>query len=120
MQCWIACPAGCRTPVAIAVCLMLFFLTCWLRYLVLQVRSRPRLRCCQIAWHSCGRPDKWVHIDMFAAMFAVLCAAGEEQAKVEVLSDRLAQLGEDVDALLATVAANEEDGAGEEGAEELL
>jgi hypothetical protein len=34
-----------------------------------------------------------------------------------VLSDRLAQLGEDVDALLAAVAANDDD---EQGAEELL
>jgi hypothetical protein len=39
---------------------------------------------------------------------------GEEQAKVEVLSDRLTQLGEDVDALLATVAVQEEaDGEGD-------
>lgn len=40
--------------------------------------------------------------------------SGEEQAKVEVLSDRLAQLGEDVDALLATVAVQEEAAGGEE------
>jgi hypothetical protein len=48
--------------------------------------------------------------------------AGEEQAKVEVLSGRLAELGEDVGALLATVAvqAEEEEGAEQDGAEELL
>lgn len=48
--------------------------------------------------------------------------AGEEQAKVEVLSGRLVELGEDVDALLASVAAEEEedDGGDEAGAEELL
>jgi hypothetical protein len=46
---------------------------------------------------------------------------GEEQAKVEVLSDRLAELGQDVDALLATVAAREEGEAeGQEGTEDLL
>lgn len=47
--------------------------------------------------------------------------AGEEQAKVEVLSGRLADLGEDVDALLATVAVQGEDeGAEQDEAAELL
>jgi hypothetical protein len=47
--------------------------------------------------------------------------AGEEQAKVEVLSDRLADLGEDVEALLATVAVQGEgEGAEQDEAEELL
>lgn len=41
---------------------------------------------------------------------------------MEVLSERLAELGQDVDALLATVAVDREEGEGEaeEGAEELL
>lgn len=52
-------------------------------------------------------------------MHACVCnaSAGEEQSKVEVLCSRLADLGEDVDALLATVAVQEEQ---QDGAEELL
>jgi hypothetical protein len=46
--------------------------------------------------------------------------AGEEQAKVEVLSGRLADLGEDVEALLATVAVQGEEEDQQDGAEELL
>lgn len=56
-----------------------------------------------------------------AAVVCLFLCTGEEQAKVEVLSDRLAELGQDVDALLATVAAREEGEAeGQEGTEDLL
>jgi hypothetical protein len=54
-------------------------------------------------------------------LLCLFMCTGEEQAKVEVLSDRLAELGQDVDALLATVAAREEGEAeGQEGTEDLL
>jgi hypothetical protein len=57
-----------------------------------------------------------------AAGCSVPPLTGEEQAKVEALSGRLAELGEDVDVLLAPLLARlegeeEEDG---EGGEELL
>jgi outer membrane murein-binding lipoprotein Lpp len=42
-------------------------------------------------------------------------AAGEEQAKVEVLTSRLEELGEDVDKLLEAVAAADDDAEQDEG-----
>lgn len=51
---------------------------------------------------------------------APLNKTGEEQAKVDVLSGRLAELGEDVDALLATVAVEAGEDGEEVGAEEEL
>jgi len=57
-----------------------------------------------------------IPLRLLLPLLLLLCMPGEEQAKVEVLSGRLTELGQDVDALLASVAAKED----EEEAEELL